>query len=153
LISLVSWNNLVIIGKANANVDNIINNNTWLFHLHHVAAIFNSPLSRIDIDKNLEKDYWMWKLASKIKLFLKQTWYFVKGEEVEVDWYKVIWNSSNCPKMAHYAYFAILNKLPTRELCYKWKTNGFTSCIFCTNDLETIDQLYFDCFIQDIYGL
>lgn len=65
---------------------------------------------------------------------------------MEVDWHKSVWNSANYPKMAYCTYFALLNRLPTRERCGKWnKNSGNINCLLCKTEIENIEHLFFDC--------
>lgn len=47
--------------------------------------------------------------------------------------------------MSHCAYFAIINRLPTRDRCLKWNKKGETICLLCKNETESTDHLFFDC--------
>lgn len=47
--------------------------------------------------------------------------------------------------MAHCAYFALSNKLPTRERCSRWSTDSENSCLFCKEEIESSNHLFFDC--------
>lgn len=113
--------------------------------MHQAVNIFRAAINNISIDQNLQRDTWVWKLNSKEKFSFKKVWKFVKGDDTEVSWHKVIWCKSNCPKMAHCSYFAILNRLPTKERCAKWTKNADNRCLLCSNGVENAYHLFFDC--------
>lgn len=66
----------------------------------------------------------------------------------------MIWNTTNCPKMAYCTYSVVLNRLPTRERCAKWYKNmGSINYHLCKKEAENIDHLLFDCSYSNTYGL
>jgi hypothetical protein len=147
LISLLGWTNLIYFGGANLKVDSIIENHKWNPNNHPAASIFKNAIEKIEIDPNSATDCWKWKLSKREKFSFKATWDYLKGFETNMEWCSVIWNKANCPKMAHCAYFALLNRLPTRDRCKKWSKNNFfdTKCLLCNMESESADHLFFDC--------
>jgi len=145
LINLLGWNNLLYFGIANAKVSSIIQNNQWNTSLQPAAHILKNVIEDIAIDLSLDNDNWSWKLSNKDGFSFKNTWQFIKGDETDVDWYNIVWNTTNCLKMSHCTYFAILNRLPTRDKCKKWDRNGEIKCLLCKEERESINHLLFDC--------
>lgn len=146
MINLLGCSNLYQFGGASTKVQSIIQNSTWNTQSQPAASIFNSTINKIEISSSLDEDIWIWKLSSKGKFSFKYIWDYIKEEEMEVDWFKIIWNTTNYPQMAFCTYFAIINLLPTREKCAKWdKNNGNTNCLLCKTEIENIDHLFFNC--------
>ncbi|KAE8718803.1 hypothetical protein F3Y22_tig00109987pilonHSYRG00041 [Hibiscus syriacus] len=48
-------------------------------------------------------------------------------------------------RFALVAWFALLNRLPTRDRLSNWGLDVVSSCVLCSNDMETRDHLFFGC--------
>lgn len=72
-INMVGWDNLVICGGANANVDVIINNNQWQPDLHPITHPHKDIIIDIPLYSNAKCDYWEWLASSKGKFSFKKT--------------------------------------------------------------------------------
>lgn len=144
LVDLMGWNNLNIFGGTDKKVSLIINNNDWKPENHEATHIFKTSISSLEIDNNIDKDSWSWNLAIKGKFSFKNSWNYIKVDEREVNWHKVVWNKSNCPKMAFCTHFALLNKLPTGERCSKWSKKDIPKCMLCKDKEEDVNHIFFN---------
>lgn len=57
----------------------------------------------------------------------------------------VIWFGCNILKHSFIIWLAVRNQLQTHEHINKWCSNIPTICVMCTNRVETIKQLFFEC--------
>lgn len=62
------------------------------------------------------------EIINENKFSFKNTWEYIKGAKVEVDWYENNIEQVKLPERAYCAYFALLNRLPTRDRCKKNRT-------------------------------
>lgn len=75
----------------------------------------------------------------------KETWKQTRVPQPKVNWSARIWFTFNTPKYSFMAWLAVLNRLATGDRTQKWSTQHLSSCVLCTDPLESRNHLFFAC--------
>ena len=63
----------------------------------------------------------------------------------KVDWQRLLLAPFNIPKHSIIAWMAIFNRLPTEDRLKSWGIEMEGICVFCQQEMETTDHLFFGC--------
>ncbi|XP_039029330.1 uncharacterized protein LOC120163460 [Hibiscus syriacus] len=75
----------------------------------------------------------------------KGIWEEIRIKHEKVPWHKPIWFPLHIPKFNIITWFAILDRLPTRERLIRMGITIVGSCTLCNDALETRNYLFADC--------
>ncbi|XP_057965889.1 uncharacterized protein LOC131156317 [Malania oleifera] len=80
----------------------------------------------------------------------KKIYEFWREKNHRVPWVKGVWFNGSLPKHAFCLWFGVKGKLPT---CDRLPVEGIEqSCVFCKEELETQDHLFFKCkFLEEVW--
>ena len=74
-----------------------------------------------------------------------ETWRALHLYPIEVFWHKAVWFSDRIPKHAFVAWVTARNRMVTRDMLIGWGLTVPSSCVLCSENDESRQQLFFDC--------
>lgn len=116
----------------------------------HRVSILNdieAALQRQHRDLDSE-DVIKWKGKSgkfKPSFSTKDTWNHIRTTTAKVRWHKGVWFTHATPKYTFCTWLAMHNRLSTGDRMSSWNAGANTTCVLCSNVLETRDHLFFSC--------
>jgi hypothetical protein len=99
-------------------------------------------------DRGTESDRSLWKQKEdsfKCSFSSSTTWQRIRTINPSCDWYRGVWFSSATPKFSFITWLVFQNRLATGDKLRKWNSEAWHSCVFCDEELETRDHLFFSC--------
>lgn len=112
------------------------------------------PYIRTQIDITGGRDTWKWSDGSTNSFSLASAWQISKVKHQKFSLFNIIWHPHHCPKMAHSLYKAVRGRLPPKDRLCRFGIIHDDSCVLCSENVETINHLYFECeFSQYIWKL
>lgn len=75
----------------------------------------------------------------------KRTWSLIRQEHPTEYWYSGIWFQYSTPKYSFCTWLAIHNRLSTGDRMATWNSWISSLCIFCQQETETREHIFFDC--------
>ncbi|XP_024008024.1 uncharacterized protein LOC112084011 [Eutrema salsugineum] len=69
----------------------------------------------------------------------------IRKARAKVMWHKGVWFSHATPKYSFLTWLAIKNRLTTGDRMMNWSQNVDARCVFCGDQVETRDHLFFTC--------
>ncbi|KAG7541208.1 Reverse transcriptase zinc-binding domain [Arabidopsis thaliana x Arabidopsis arenosa] len=111
--------------------------------------LFMAKLTAISPPNDLKgDDLFLWKRLSGTfaKFFSsKETWEQIRQHSPVVSWHKTVWFKEAVPRYSFIAWLAFVGRLPTRDRLRSWGLVVPSSCVLCSNGIETHHHLFFDC--------
>ncbi|XP_024012481.1 uncharacterized protein LOC112086811 [Eutrema salsugineum] len=95
-----------------------------------------------------EEDMVLWKSKEdsfRQRFVSKDTWNLIRRVRPRVNWYKGVWFSHATPKYSFLVWLAFKNRLATGDRIKNWNVNANSTCVFCSDPMETRDHLFFLC--------
>lgn len=117
----------------------------------HRAVVFNQIEDQIDALRShvtTQNDISLWKCnidKFKAKFSSNETWVLLRESSPICSWYKGVWFPQATPKYTFLTWLATRNRLATGDRVSRWNVDANTSCVFCKDELETRDHLFFSC--------
>uniref|UniRef100_A0A2N9IVN5 Reverse transcriptase zinc-binding domain-containing protein n=1 Tax=Fagus sylvatica TaxID=28930 RepID=A0A2N9IVN5_FAGSY len=133
--------------------------NSWTVYGHRTvydaASSINAKPARsedlVDIQSKLSMvhigdcDKAIWMLNSSGKFTCADTWQHLKVKQIEVNWWKLVWFTNAIPKHSFIGWLTIRNRLVTKDRLLQWGLGVDPMCLFCRQNLEDQDHLFFKC--------
>lgn len=63
-------------------------------------------------------------------------------------WYKLVWFTNAIPKHSFILWLAVKGKSLTQDRMQAWQFEGNSNCVFCNQQKDSVDHLFFDCFFS-----
>ncbi|KAL9840293.1 putative RNA-directed DNA polymerase [Arabidopsis thaliana] len=117
----------------------------------HRADFLNQIESQIELarqDRSTDGDRSLWKQKEdtfKSSFSSSKTWQQIRSISLRCDWYRGVWFSTSTPKYSFVTWLAFHNRLTTSDKICKWNSGARYDCVFCGEELETRDHLFFSC--------
>jgi hypothetical protein len=117
----------------------------------HRADFLNQIENHIELvrqARSQESDRSLWKQKEdsfKGSFSSPKTWQQIRTISNECEWYRGVWFPSSTPKYSFVTWLAFHNRLATGDRLYKWNSEARATCVFCDEELETRDHLFFSC--------
>jgi len=117
----------------------------------HRADFLNQIKSQIELarqDRSTDGDRSLWKQKEdtfKSSFSSSKTWQQIRSISLRCDWYRGVWFSASTPKYSFVTWLAFHNRLTTSDKICKWNSGARYDCVFCGEELETRDHLFFSC--------
>ena len=95
-----------------------------------------------------DEDVALWKQAEgkfMAKFSTRKTWEQVREKRPNCAWYRRVWFPQSTPKYAFFMWVALKERLQTTDRMQKWNSSINTTCVLCTDALESCDHLFFGC--------
>ncbi|KAG2307466.1 hypothetical protein Bca52824_027214 [Brassica carinata] len=92
-------------------------------------------------------DYYEWEIKGRIsnKFSTGDVYHYLRGDETEEHWTRVIWTPRSIPRQSFHAWLVALNRIPTRDRLIGWGLQVPSVCLLCNSTDESRDHLYWDC--------
>ncbi|XP_042481160.1 uncharacterized protein LOC122061743 [Macadamia integrifolia] len=90
-------------------------------------------------------DLCLWRLTSSGIFSIKSAWEENREKYQKVSWFSLIWNSSNQPRQAVFAWRLVQNRLPTDENVSHRGVQMASRCSLCGKDEESMSHLFYNC--------
>jgi hypothetical protein len=87
----------------------------------------------------------VWIVSKNGSYVSSETWNFLRDKKEEVDWWKMVWFPYAIPKHAFIVWLAVQDRLITGAQMVKWGYKGEVKCLFCHNQIESREHLFFEC--------
>ncbi|KAG7556378.1 Endonuclease/exonuclease/phosphatase superfamily [Arabidopsis suecica] len=81
----------------------------------------------------------------KSKFNSQETWQAIRQTNPVCDWYKGVWFPNSTPKYSFITWIAFRDRLATGDRLVKWNAAANGGCVFCDEDIETRNHLFFSC--------
>ena len=91
----------------------------------------------------LNSDNPVWTISKNGSYVSSTTWEFLREKKEEVDWWKMVWFPYAIPKHAFGVWLAVQDRLITRARMIRWGYKGEVKCLFCHNQMESREHLFF----------
>ena len=101
-----------------------------------------SKLSMVHIG---DCDKVIWILNSSAKFTCADSWQHLRVKQIEVNWWKLVWFTNAIPKHSFIGWLTIRNRLVTKDRLLQWGLGVDPMCLFCRQNLEDRDHLFFKC--------
>lgn len=117
----------------------------------HRVDILNQVENQIELarqGRRNETDRSLWKNKDdsfKCNFSSQSTWQQIRQITPRCEWYKGIWFPYSTPKYSFVTWLAFHNRLATGDRLRKWNMGTRDGCVFCGEELETRDHLFFSC--------
>ncbi|XP_056843085.1 uncharacterized protein LOC130495667 [Raphanus sativus] len=102
-------------------------------------------------------DVALWKHSGDIyrpEFSTKRTWNLIRQVHPQVQWHSGIWFQHATPKYVFCTWSATHNRLTTGDRMAAWNSGINPLCIFCNQEIETRDHIFFDCvFSTEVWSL
>ncbi|XP_056842877.1 uncharacterized protein LOC130495492 [Raphanus sativus] len=105
--------------------------------------IVRSRRSRVN-----EEDVSLWmngKSQSKKIFSSKETWEYIRVKHQLCNWHHAVWFKYSTPKYSFILWTAMKGRLATGERMRSWSGNTNVACVLCSEPLETLEHLFFEC--------
>jgi hypothetical protein len=145
LIDSYGWNTMRIMDGCHKAVSSLITNHSWKHRLNFIPINSHAEIRKIHIHQDMEHDFWWWLPTKQGQFSLKSAWSIFRTKHTEFEWSTVVWDKSCAPKMSTCAMLAIRDKLQTKYKISKWLPNIDKKCVLCSNQMEDINHLFFQC--------
>ncbi|XP_020890956.1 uncharacterized protein LOC110230943 [Arabidopsis lyrata subsp. lyrata] len=103
-----------------------------------------------------ERDVVLWKGKGdryKTKFSTNETWDAIREARPCMEWCEGIWFLHATPKHSFISWLAIKNRLATGDRMLTWQNGVDPSCVFCTQQIEDRDHLFFKCcYAEEIWS-
>lgn len=125
----------------------ILTNEVW----HPPPATFADLMEAWSYLPSLErlnttnKDIMVWTVTPTGIFTMSSAWRLTREIVPQVDWHKVVWSLCYIPKHSLLAWRVMLKRLPTQSRLCKMRILTSSQCIFCWNNNEYLDNLFFGC--------
>ncbi|XP_039023343.1 uncharacterized protein LOC120155962 [Hibiscus syriacus] len=84
---------------------------------------------------------------------VNEVWKVIRRKYERESWAGLIWFPLHIPRFAMITWFALFDRLPTRDRLLKLGLVVASECVLCSSDLETRDHLFFNCvFSKEVWG-
>jgi hypothetical protein len=80
---------------------------------------------------------WGWRKLLKLR--------HLRVKQIEVNWWKLVWFTNAIPKHSFIGWLTIRNRLVTKDRLLQWGLGVDPMCLFCRQNLEDRDHLFFKC--------
>lgn len=97
---------------------------------------------------SVDEDIVLWKHNTDVfkkKIDTGRTWSLLQTAKPQVNWHTSVWFSFSTPKYSFMVWLAIHNRLSTGDRMLLWGNIINPGCILCQHQLETREDLFFDC--------
>lgn len=87
-------------------------------------------------------------LVKKGRWFLNQLHYKLETSYPNLEasnFWKIIWSSSQAPKISYWVWQAALDRLPSNDQFFKWKIIQDTRCLSYNESFGTLQHIIYDC--------
>lgn len=117
----------------------------------HRVDLLNQIENHIDLareGRSNENDRSLWKRKEdcfKNSFSSQKTWQQIRTTSLTCGWYKGVWFPFSTPKYSFVTWLAFHNRLATGDRLCKWNLGARVGCVFCGEELETRDHLFFSC--------
>ena len=130
--------------SINAKVNSVFHNNEWCWKPARSEDLVDiqSKLSMVHIG---DCDKAIWMLNSSSKFTCADTWQHLRVKQIEVNWRKLVWFTNAIPKHSFIGWLTIRNRLVTKDRLLQWGLGVDPMCLFCRQNLEDRDHLFFKC--------
>jgi hypothetical protein len=64
---------------------------------------------------------------------------------MEIDWWKLMWFPLAIPKQAFILWLVMQDRLLTGDRLCKMGYKGNVQCVYCHNQIESMEHLFFEC--------
>lgn len=104
-----------------------------------------SDLHSLEMLRPTDKDTAVWTATPNGVFTTSSAWRVIRDRGQIVDWHKVVWCTNYIPKHSVLAWRVMMKRLPTQSRLCKLKVLTNSQCVFCWNNRESLDHLYFQC--------
>lgn len=118
---------------------------------HHRMMFLNNvenELENIRLLSSREPDLAKWRRPDgtyKSAFSTSATWQQIRQEGHLTDWHNAVWFSGATPKYSFNLWLIAHNRLSTGDRMLTWNRGVIIGCIFCQQEIETRDHLFFEC--------
>jgi hypothetical protein len=132
------------VSSINAKVNSVLHNNEWCWKPARSEDLVDiqSKLSMVHIG---DCDKAIWMLNSSGKFTCADTRQHLRVKQIEVNWWKLVWFTNAIPKHSFIGWLTIRNRLVTKDRLLQWGLGVDPMCLFCRQNLEDQDHLFFKC--------
>lgn len=109
-----------------------------------VCLLKFKTLHNIKIHDQKQEDFWYWIPINDGQFKTKSVWNHIRNKHSEFNWANIIWDKKCAPKMSICALLVKLSRLNTNDRISRWNNIIDRSCVFCVNQNEDIDHLFFN---------
>jgi hypothetical protein len=127
-----------------AKLSSVILNGDWYWRPARSDALveIQSKLHEVDFGPS---DTPVWTVSKNGSYVSFETWNFLRDKKEEVDWWRLVWFPYVVAKHAFIVWFAVQDRLTTGAGMVKWGYKGEVICLFCHNQIESRERLFFEC--------
>ena len=124
----------------------------------HRVVLLNKvedEIERLRDSRTRETDVSLWLSGKSYRKWFssKGTWEAIRVKHQLCHWSKVVWFKYATPKYAFILWLAMKGRLATGDRMIHWNGSTNTSCVLCTEPLETVEHLFFECsYSTQIWG-
>jgi hypothetical protein len=127
-----------------AKLSSVISNGEWYWKPARSDDLVEIQ-SRLNEVKLGLQDNPLWTASKKGIYVSADTWEFLREKRAEAVWWKLVWFPLAIPKQAFIRWLAMQDRISTGDQLLKWGYAGDVNCLFCPNQTESRDHLFFEC--------
>ncbi|XP_059442158.1 uncharacterized protein LOC132174537 [Corylus avellana] len=130
--------------REEAKLSSVIHNGSWFWKPARSDDLVDIQASLLEISLwPIDKPIWT---ASRKGVFVSSdTWEALREKKEQITWWKLVWFPFAIPKHDFILWLAMKGRLVTGDRLLTWGYNGDVNCVFCRNQLESRDHLFFEC--------
>lgn len=117
-------------------------------HRYDLYTMIEEALNKQRSKMSVDEDIVLWKHNTDVfkkKIDTGRTWSLLQTAKPQVNWHTSVWFSFSTPKYSFMVWLAIHNRLSTGDRMLLWGNIINPGCILCQHQLETREDLFFDC--------